>query len=149
MADQQITIKSSGPSYSENLMGRAKDRYGYCELTDDEVNAALEMLLEKYKETGKNGVALSRIRNEIYGEKYMQEFIGYTDNYFGHGYWHCTQQVIDIVNELRKRGVKVMRDVIHNSPDFPTKPVKPWRCVELDPDTKLFRLIKTHRGTEK
>lgn len=128
--------------YQQHLLEREKDEYGYCELTREEMNIAFRWLRKKYKETGKNGVLLSRVRDEIYGKEYMMKAVtGYDGgNYYGYGYWHCTQQVIDIVNELRKRGILIARDVIISPPDCGGGKRHPWKHVQIDPDTNLFYL---------
>ena len=125
-----------------DFMEREKDEHGYCELTREEMNEAFRMLLRKYKNTGGNGIPLSRIRDEIYGMEYMKKIIGYDGgDYYGHGvYWHCTQQVIDIVNELKKRGILIARDVITSPPDCGGGECHPWKHVQRDPDTNLFYL---------
>ena len=130
------------PDYENPLMERAKDEYGYCTLTNEEMREAFIYLMRKYKDEGKQGVALSRIRNEIYGREYMRECIGVgTEDHFPKGYWRCTQQVIDIANELKKRGIRVARDFFFNPPDWRgCRKYTPWKHVKLDLD-KLFYLV--------
>lgn len=112
------------------LMKRQRDEYGYCKLTRDEMNEAHDRLMKKYK--GKQ-VKLSTLRDEIYGPEYMTKFIvGKNPDQIWRkeSYWHCTEDVFRIVNELLKRRVMVIMDTEgYYNPDHP--PIHCWDNVRL------------------
>lgn len=98
------------------LMQRDRDKYGYARLLRNnegrgsEMNAIYVRLRNKYK--GKV-VKLSTLRDEIYGDEFMTKYIiGKIPGkiWKEESYWHCTEDVFDIVNLLLKRGVKIKMD---------------------------------------
>lgn len=112
------------------LMKRHRDEYGYAKLTRDEMNDAHDRLMKKYR--GKQ-VKLSTLRDEIYGPEYMTKFIvGKNPDQIWRkeSYWHCTEDVFRIVNELLKRRVMVIMDTEgYYNPDHP--PIHCWDNVRL------------------
>lgn len=117
------------PEDAKPLMKRHRDEYGYCELTRDEMNEAHDRLMKKYK--GKQ-VKLSTLRDEIYGPEYMTKYIiGKNPGQIWkkESYWHCTEDVFRIVNELLKRRVTVIIDTEGYSQDHP--PIYCWDNVRL------------------
>ncbi|HDX3184404.1 TPA: hypothetical protein ROA76_004385 [Escherichia coli] len=118
------------PEDAKPLMKRHRDKYGYAKLTRDEMNEAHDRLMKKYK--GKQ-VKLSTLRDEIYGPEYMTKFIvGKNPDQIWkkESYWHCTEDVFRIVNELLKRRVTVIMDTEgYGCQDHP--PIYCWDNVRL------------------
>lgn len=111
------------------LMKRQRDEYGYAKLTRDEMNEAHDRLMKKYKD---KKVTLSTLRDEIYGDEFMTKYIiGKNPDQIWRkeSYWHCTEDVFRIVNELLKRRVTVIMDTEGYSQDHP--PIHCWDNVRL------------------
>ncbi|EOT6797003.1 hypothetical protein ACK6EX_004215 [Escherichia coli] len=117
------------PEDAKPLMKRHRDEYGYAKLTRDEMNEAHDRLMKKYKD---KKVTLSTLRDEIYGPEYMTKYIiGKNPDQIWRkeSYWHCTEDVFRIVNELLKRRVTVIMDTEGYSQDHP--PIHCWDNVRL------------------
>lgn len=117
------------PEDAKPLMKRHRDEYGYAKLTRDEMNEAHDRLMKKYKD---KKVKLSTLRDEIYGPEYMTKYIiGKNPGQIWkkESYWHCSEDVFRIVNELLKRRVTVIMDTEGYSQDHP--PIHCWDNVRL------------------